>query len=153
MLTLMRFWSYRLQRYFQFINSKIPSSYYKITHSTTTKESLISLLEFSKIKKVIKILCVCVHAHSVVSDSLWPHGMQLAKLLCQLQRFWRLVQERRPESSCRGHGSGLGSCGLCGLVHSGAGQARVCSASIAPTAGPGMQLLQSWDLTSVYLHW
>ena len=27
-------------------------------------------------------VCVCTHARSVVSDSLWPHDLQLARLLC-----------------------------------------------------------------------
>ena len=32
-------------------------------------------------------------------------------------------------------------------------QAKVWAASIAPTAGPGAWQMQSWDLTSVDLHW
>ena len=27
-------------------------------------------------------MCVCVFSHSVISDSLWPHGLQPARLLC-----------------------------------------------------------------------
>ena len=35
----------------------------------------------------------CVSSHAVVSDSLWPHGLQLTRLLCPLgfssQEYWR----------------------------------------------------------------
>ena len=28
-------------------------------------------------------VCVCMLSHSVMSDSLWPHGLQPARILCQ----------------------------------------------------------------------
>ena len=37
--------------------------------------------------------CECCVSHSAVSDSLWPHGLQLARLLCpwgfSRQEYWR----------------------------------------------------------------
>ena len=50
-------------------------------------------------------------------------------------------------------GLGLAAVDFVGTHMWGLDPVRIRPTSIAPTAGPGTQLLQSWDMNSVDLHW
>ena len=57
-----------------------------ITYKSQTTQKTKGILEL-KLTKVSKTLCVCVCvcvSHLVVSDSLWPHGLQPTRFLCPL---------------------------------------------------------------------
>ena len=52
-------------------------------------KSSLSMMLF-QLKYSYWFVCVCVFIHSVMSDSLWPHGLYPARLLCPFSRleYW-----------------------------------------------------------------
>ena len=77
----------------------------------------------------------------------------------ELHHQWYLTKsstcktsERKTGAPAAGTCLALAAVGFVGTYTWGLGQTRVWAASIASTADPSAQLLQSWDLTSVDLH-
>ena len=55
---------------------------YNWWHLTMTFVSIFNFLVLHKIIMHLTINPVCICEYSVVSDSLWPHGLQPVRLLC-----------------------------------------------------------------------
>ena len=102
-------------------------------------------------------MCVCARARSCVWLFVTPRNAACQAPLSTTTMILKTsLRTQTQRELLQVDGSGLSSCGLCGHVHSGAGpgQGLQClHSSHSGSRGPGMQLLQSWDLTSVYLHW
>ena len=77
--------------------------------------------------------------------------LHLCRQLCNFSTCG--TSEQTMGAPAAGAGLALAAVGFVGVCTRGLGQARVSAASTAPKAGPGTQLLQSWDLTSVDLCW